>query len=183
MTKAPKLEGIALLPEIAIARVGGSAKPLACYDWSKQPDNSPDGSGKTTIEYRPTLRISLNGEVEAEPQEPTRNGAAVDFTEAKEHGRSQLFRPVCPWFVLFGKWRGEEWRLLLPRDLEAAGVPQTGVSWHVVVGSRKAYNMTLAFEDIVYAEARIGGEQKDGYGSGRPNRCFMASILVSPTVS
>jgi hypothetical protein len=167
MAKAPKLEGIALLPEIAIARVGGSAKPLACYDWSKQPDNSPDGSGKTTIEYRPTLRISLNGEVEAEPQEPTRNGAAVDFTEAKEHGRSQLFRPVCPWFVLFGKWRGEEWRLLLPRDLEAASVPQTGVSWHVVVGSRKAYNMTLAFEDIVYAEARIGGEQKDGYGSGR----------------
>ena len=48
MAKAAKLEQIALLPEIAIARVGSSAKPVACYDWSKEPDNSPDGSGKTT---------------------------------------------------------------------------------------------------------------------------------------
>jgi hypothetical protein len=164
---AKHVEQIALLPDIAIARVGSSAQPLACYDWSKEPDNSPDGSGKTTIEGRATLGISSKGEIELEPPTQRLGGTAVDFTEPIENGRKQRLRPVCPWFVLFVKWRDGGWEVLLPQDLEAIGVPLSGVSWEVVVASRKPYNMTLAPEDIVYAEAKIDGEQGDGYGTAR----------------
>ena len=178
LRRRSELERIALLPEMAIARVGSSDEPLACYDW-KEPDNSPGGSGKTGLESKPTLRISEKGEIELEPpgpigprqHEPGRlippralKRPPVQFTEPIENGRNQRFRPVCPWFVLAAKWRGREWDVLLPQDLEDIGVPVTGVSWHVVVANRKAYNMTLALEDVIYAEAAIGGDQNDGYG-------------------
>jgi hypothetical protein len=156
---------IALLPEIAIARVGGSSEPLACYDWSKQPDNSAGGSGKTTLESRPSLRISDRGTVEEFEPEPTIPSVSqrgysrirrhpVEFIEPVENGRGQKLRPVCPWFVVFAKWRDGEWGVLRPQDLKRIGAD---VSWHVVTANRKAYNMTLAFEDIIYAEAKIAG--------------------------
>jgi hypothetical protein len=169
----------ALLPDIAIARVGGATEPMACYDWSEEPDNSPGGSGKTTIESRPSLCISKDGQIQCQQpaaippiqlvpgrlialREPKRS--QVEFTQPVENGRSQLFRPVCPWFVLFARRRGGDWKMLLPQDLEGIGVAKTGISWHVLVANRKAYNMTLALEDIVYSEAKVGGDQKDGYG-------------------
>ena len=156
------LEGIALLPEIAVARVGSSTEPLACYDWSKEPDTTPNGSGQMTVERKPTLRISETGHVEQyEPEH-------LEFTEQIENGRSQRFHPVCPWFVLFAKWRDDsDWHILSPQDLKDIGVPPTAVSWHVMVATRKAYNLTLAFEDIVYAEAMIGGAQRDRYGEAQ----------------
>jgi len=158
-SRVGELESIALLPEIAVARVGSSTEPLACYDWSKVPDTSPRGSGKTTLTPKPTLRISPGGEIQ--PYQPDR----IEFTEQIENGRSQLHRPVCPWFVVFAKWRNDpEWRILLRQDLKDIGVPATGVCWHVMVANRKAYNMSLKVEDIVYAEAAIGGEQDDHYG-------------------
>jgi hypothetical protein len=189
MSKLPKRSGkargrnpwrpsdleIALLPEIAIARVGGSTEPLTCYDWSKQPDNTAGGSGKSKLESRPTLRISDKGDVEEyqpEPAIPSRaprgqsriKRHSVEFTEPVDNGRDQKLRPVCPWFVIFAKWRGGEWELLRPQDLKLIGAD---VSWHVVVANRKAYNMTLAFEDVIYAEAKIAGrgyQKKDLIG-------------------
>src|SRR5215470_3509521 len=97
--RVTELESIVLLPEIAVARVGSSAEPLACYDWSKEPDNSPNGSGQITVEARATLRISHTGNIEEyHPKQ-------IEFTEPIDKGRSHLFHPVCPWFVLFAKWR------------------------------------------------------------------------------
>jgi hypothetical protein len=176
------LEGIALLPEIAIARVGGSGEALACYEWSKHPDDNPGGSGKTTLKSRPTLGISAAGEIQREAPKPIPpiqhelrrlfrlplpKRQPVEFTQPVEDGRAQLFKRVCPWFVLFAKWKDRGWQVLLPQDLEKIGVSQSSVSWHVVVANRKAYNMTLKFADIIYAEAAIGGDQKDGYGDPR----------------
>ena len=162
LRQASDLESIALLPEIAVARVGSSAEPLACYDWSKEPDNRPNGSGQIMVGPKPTLRISDTGNVEEyEPEH-------IEFTEPIDKGRSQLFRPVCPWFVLFAKWRNHaQWQILTPHDLNDIGIPASAVSWHVMVANRKAYNLTLAFEDIVYAEAAIGGAQRDQYGEAQ----------------
>ena len=152
--KLADLERIALLPEIAIARVGSAKQPLACYDWAG-PDRTPRGSGKTKLEKRNSLTIEKDGELKKDEPEK------VEFTGPTENGDGEGLRPVCPWFVIFAKWKGQnDWDVLLPQELDGTDFKLT---WNVVVANRKAYNMTLKFEDIVYAEASIGGAENDGY--------------------
>ncbi len=56
------IERLFFYPPLAFGRLGTSDTPLECFYWGED-DNTPHGTGKTTIEPGQTLRVADDGTV------------------------------------------------------------------------------------------------------------------------
>jgi hypothetical protein len=83
---AETIQGIFVLPPIAIARLGGSTAPQHAYRWVESPD--PHSKGETTIE--PDWSLVVQSGATVEPVMPE----SLSFRDGA------LIRPVCPFFEL-----------------------------------------------------------------------------------
>ena len=140
-----------LCPPMAFSRVGSGTVPVAAYHWGPS-DNSPRGSGKTTIVACETLDIDEHGVVSSHVPEE------IDFKAVVEG--KEVFRPVCPWYELHGDWTidgANDSGPIAPGVLAACGIALQDISWEIKVANRKAYNMTLRKGDIVSATLSISG--------------------------
>jgi hypothetical protein len=145
------LHHIWFYPPLAFARVGSGTTPLEAFHWGPN-DNSPRGTGKTTIIAAETLDIDDNGFVSSRMPEQVLFKEVVDGAE--------VFRPVCPWYELHGRWtinNQEREGPVTSEILRACGVALEDVRWSVSVANRKAYNMTLSRGDIISAAVSLAG--------------------------
>lgn len=99
---ADRILSIFVDPPIAIARLGGSSRPMDAYDWAEDPQ--PRNDGKTTVVPAWSLRVLANGEVT--PFLPTE----IVFRDGRE------LRPVCPFL--------EVWAMVGDPDRPDAAVAQ-----------------------------------------------------------
>src|SRR5919202_244014 len=90
-----KIHRIWFYPPLAFARVGSAEQPLDNFLWGPN-DNAPRGTGKTTIIPAETLRIDSTGMITSYMPEDIAFKEVVDGRE--------IFRPVCPWFEVHGRW-------------------------------------------------------------------------------
>lgn len=147
-----KLQSIWLLPPLAFARVGSSPNPVDNFVWGPN-DNSPRGTGKTTIVPVETLDIDNAGVVTA------RMPDVVVFKDVVNGG--EIFRPVCPWFELHGQWtegRQVNTGPITGELLTACGIDLDRIEWKISVANRKAHNMTLSTADLIRAAVTITGK-------------------------
>jgi hypothetical protein len=84
-----KLLSIFVLPPAAIARLGGSVRPLDNYEW--RDDRSIQGASQTVIEPVTTLDVATDGSVA--PFRP----ATIRFRDGKD------LRPVAPFFEVWAR--------------------------------------------------------------------------------
>lgn len=82
-----EIQEIFFLPPMAIARLGGSATPLASFRWEEDP--SLHGAGQTVILPEVSLAVQPDGSIR--PFRP----CVIQFRDG------ELFRPVAPFFELW----------------------------------------------------------------------------------
>jgi hypothetical protein len=146
------LDRIWLYPPLAFARVGSGTIPVPAFQWGPS-DNSPRGSGKTTIVACETLDIDESGVVSSYMPEQIAFKEVVDGKE--------VFRPVCPWYELHGQWTIDgksQSGPITAQLIEACGIALRQVRWEVKIANRKAYNMTLRGGDVISATLSIHGD-------------------------
>lgn len=139
----PVLRSMWLLPPLAYARSGNSTTPLDAFGWGPN-DDTPHGTGKTTLRARSTLRFADDGSLHAET--PT----TLRFKD--ESG----LRPVCPFFELHGEWEGPHGvvqGIVTPEIVDPARL-----RWRVEVANLKAYNFTLDPQTRIEARAELRGD-------------------------
>src|SRR5262245_20747279 len=89
------LRKLLIYPPLAFARLGNCRTPLEAFSWGPN-DNTPRGTGKTTILPASTMALADDGTLS--PKTPVR----VRFKD------NVGLRPVCPFFELYGEWdRGD----------------------------------------------------------------------------
>lgn len=156
------LERLWFYPPLAFARLGSAPTPVDCYHWGPS-DESPRGTGKTTIVPAPTLDLAEDGTI-------TRRHP--DVIRFKDPGLG--FRPVCPYFELHGAWRDGATRVTGPvtvEVLEALGAGLADVRWTVAVGNLKAFHYTFDAGDRITAQETVGGDHHGPvslHGTGPP---------------
>lgn len=146
------LDRIWLCPPLAFARVGSGTIPVPAFQWGPS-DNSPRGSGKTTIIACETLDIDENGVVNSHMPEQIAFKEVIDSKE--------VFRPVCPWYELHGQWTIDGKAHSGPitaQVIEACGIALGEIRWEIRVANRKAYNMTLRRGDVISAALSLAGD-------------------------
>jgi hypothetical protein len=150
-TGRARLLRLLLYPPLAFARLGRSETPCDAFVWGAN-DVRPRGTGKTTIQPAPSLRIAPDGTLsEVLPTE-------IVFTD--EAG----FRPVCPFFELHGEWTEGRTRQCGPITtavLERCGVSIADLRWRVRVANFKPFHYTQRATDRIEAVAEIAGEQTE----------------------
>ena len=142
-----------LSPPLAVARLGSSPNPCENFEWGPS-DTSPGGSGKTTLRMLDSLWMGDDGRIELVPKSDE-----LIFKEQDQDGNWQ-FRPVCPYFELFGTWQidGEEHSGAITTDvLNALGLSVSDISWRVRLGNLKAYQFTLSKGDRIECDVTING--------------------------
>ena len=138
-TMAATIQGIFLVPPIAIARLGGSTTPQSAYRWVESPN--PRSNGETTIE--PDWSLKVRSDATVEPVLP----GSVSLRDGA------LIRPVCPFFELWASV-GEpgsaptSWKEVpvTPDLLTKNGVPLNGLVIKVDAKNFKAFRRTSNFE-------------------------------------
>jgi hypothetical protein len=136
-----------IFPPLAFARLGNSDVPLDAYYWGPN-DNTPNGTGKTTIVPAPTLHVSDDdGTVSCVTP------VSVQFKDAKG------FRPVCPFFELWGQWgeRDDERSAITPELLQRFGLAESQLVWTVEVANLKPYFMTRDWQTRIHARVDLRG--------------------------
>ena len=142
------IEQLWLYPPMAFARLGGSDEPLECFYWGED-DNSPRGTGKTTIVPGLTLSVDEHGMVSSYiPQ-------AIRFKDGDK------FRPVCPFFELHARWRdgtntvheGPVTESLLSDER----LSLTNLSWEVAVANLKPFHMSQDPDTRIEALLQLPG--------------------------
>lgn len=150
-----------LLPPLAFARIGRSSYPLDCFLWGPS-DNTPEGTGKTTILPMDSVVVHPNGETE------THSSRDVVFRDKAG------LRPVCPFFELHGEWmEGDriEKGPVTPNVLRRFGYGPESLRWSVRLANLKAFHRTRSFGDRIDGIVQIDG-----------NDCESKNICgVSPT--
>lgn len=143
------LTSIAIYPPLAFARVGSSDTPCAAYSW-RSAKLSPDQPASTTLQPEETLLLGADGTVSSSvPNEivlKDPNGA---------------FRPVCPFFELWGTWEENGTEVegpLTPEILSRFGLSLSDVTWSVDVGNLKPYHITLRDGDRINARHTLAGD-------------------------
>ena len=142
-----------LSPPLAVTRLGSSPNPCENFEWGPS-DTSPGGSGKTTLRTLDSLEMDDDGRVQLVPKSDE-----LIFKEQDQDGKWQ-FRPVCPYFELFGTWQidGEEHSGAITTDvLGALGLSASDISWRVRLGNLKAYQFTLSQGDRIECDITIDG--------------------------
>lgn len=158
----PKLLAVYLLPPAALARLGGSHRPLENYEWRTDP--TVHGGALTVIEPATTLDVAEDGSVT--PYLP----GTVRFRDGNE------LRPVAPFFEIWARLvftdedrktglAGPEVEIDVPLELpltatllRAAGGSLAGVSYTVSVANRKAARRTGDDANVFQATLRVRGD-------------------------
>ena len=141
------LKTIWLNPPVAFARVGASPTPCCAFSWSDA-EISPDTPAATTLRVEETLELASDGTVTATlPNKVVlKDGAG--------------FRPVCPFFELWGRWEKDGTTVEGPITeavLQDFGLGLDDVTWAVELGNLKAYHVTLQDQDRIAARAEMTG--------------------------
>ncbi|MEV5407863.1 hypothetical protein AB0K60_03345 [Thermopolyspora sp. NPDC052614] len=137
------IERLWLYPPLAFARLGPSPIPCDNYRWGPS-DLSPRGTGKTTVVPEETLDVAEDGTV------TVRLPDRVRFKDADG------FRPVAPFFELYGTWSADGDRHsgpITPAILEGFGIRLDQVRWETRVANLKAYHYTRQDGDRI--DARV----------------------------
>lgn len=131
----PKLLEIYMLPPAAIARLGGSSRPLDNYEWRTDP--SIHGGAATVIEPATTLDVADDGSVAAF------RPATIRFRDGKE------LRPVAPFFEIWARLQAGSDEAAAPREvpltatlLRELGGSLGGLTYVVHAANRKAARRT-----------------------------------------
>ncbi len=134
---AEKILSIFISPPIAFARLGSSSVPQDAYSWVRSSD--PRSDGETTIEPSWSLRVSLDGSIEA--FKPTE----ISFVD-----NSGNVRPVAPFFEFWarvGEPGGATREVPLTQALltqHSAGL-KVSVEAHNLKAARRTRNPNLGF--------------------------------------
>ena len=142
-----------LSPPLAMARLGSSPNPCENFEWGPT-DVSPGGTGKTTLRPLDSLSLDDEGRVTETPK-----SSALIFKDQTADGTWQ-FRPVCPYFELFGNWEigGEAHSGAITRDvLQALGLSASDITWRVRLANLKAYQFTLSEGDRIESDLVLNG--------------------------
>ncbi len=132
-----------LYPPLAFARLGNADTPLDAFVWGPN-DDTPRGTGTTTVQPAETLSIRADGTVFSWLP------AQVCFQD--ETG----IRPVCPFFELHGEWTdaaGTHRGPLTPAVVDAAEL-----RWRVDVANHKPFNMTQDEQTKIAASVALNGD-------------------------
>src|SRR5262245_53391443 len=144
----PELEikEVFFLPPLAIARVGGSDKPLEAFYWDT--DKSIHGANRTVIRPDVTLKVLADGTVR--PYKP--NG--IQFRDGN------LLRPVAPFFELWANVKHGNETKPMPLGtalLDELGIGLESVEYQVTVGNRKAQRRTGSASCAYIARVVVAG--------------------------
>ena len=141
---APQLHALWLYPPLAFARLGNADTPLDAFTWGPN-DDTPAGTGKTTIQPAESLYVREDGTVFSSTPE------RICFQDESGH------RPVCPFFELHAEW--EDASGVHQGPLTPGLVDPTRLRWSVHVANSKPYNITL--DEQTRIEARLTLEGTD----------------------
>jgi hypothetical protein len=155
-----------LYPPLAIARLGNSDTPLDAFYWGPN-DDTPAGTGKTTLLPAETLVVAPNGEVSSFIPDTIR------FKDEKG------FRPVCPFFELHAEWHVDgalRSGPVTPAVLRKFGLDASKLVWRVEVAHLKPYFLTRDWRNRITASVELRGndaaprvlEGRSPQGSGEP---------------
>lgn len=150
------LKKLWIYPPLAFARLGASEEPLESFHWAEN-DESPRGTGKTTIKPALTLKVDSQGEITAYLPEEI---VFKDRATSKESPPS-LFRPVCPFFEIHGEWEIEkniESGAITTSILEKLGLTAQDITWTVKIGNYKPYHYTLEEGDKIEGKVVVTGD-------------------------
>jgi hypothetical protein len=143
------LQRLWFYPPLAFARIGTSDTPLQCFSWGPD-DDTPGGTGKTTILPGVTLRVTDDGGLAAE--EP----GTVLFKD------SAGLRPVCPFFELHAAWSDDGGAVhegpVTEALLRAFGLSPHDLTWDVAVANHKVSNVSQDPDARVEASVSIAGD-------------------------
>lgn len=166
------LKALWFYPPLAFARIGLSDEPLESFYWGPN-DESPTGTGKTTIIPATTLADAACGTVEARPPRPPE---PVLFQDKKG------VKPVCPFFELHGSWRDKDGTVsdvpITEEILKRAKKKSSDLTWSVRVANLKPYFMTLDEDTRIDADLQIAG---DSYGKNEL-RGVSPKVAMQPLV-
>lgn len=147
--EALMLTSITIYPPLAFARVGSSDTPCAAYSW-RSAKLSPDLPASTTLQPEETLSLGADGTVTSS----TPNEILLKDPDG-------AFRPVCPFFELWGTWEENGTEVegaLTPEILTCFGLSSSDVTWSVNVGNLKPYHITLRDGDRINARCELAGD-------------------------
>lgn len=126
-----KLVDIALLPPLAIGRLGNSKVPVDAFDWAENPN--VHGGNQTVI--RPALTLDVQPDGAVRPRLP----AVIQFRDAP----GGPIRPTAPFLEIWGHFDdGEDPRPLTGSALAGLGGALGRVTWQVSVANLKAARRT-----------------------------------------
>ena len=149
------LKKLWIYPPLAFARLGASNIPLASFHWSEN-DDSPRGTGKTTIEPALTLDVDERGNITSHIPEK------IVFKDPDPQQPDQfLFRPVCPFFEIHGEWEidgNTESGAITISVLDKLGLTAKDIKWTVKIGNYKPYHYTLEAGDKIEGEVKVTGD-------------------------
>ncbi|MFF3335600.1 hypothetical protein ACFYWX_39735 [Streptomyces sp. NPDC002888] len=148
------IERIWLHPPLAFARLGPSPTPCANYHYGPS-DLSPRGTGKTVVQPTPSLELDEDGTLTERLPEA---GERVRFKDADG------FRPICPYFELYGTWTSADGRRhtgepITVDVLTAFGIDLADVRWSVHVANLKAHQCTGSRGDRIEAAVELPGDE------------------------
>lgn len=141
------LKRLLISPPLAIARLGSSDVPLECYHWGAN-DDRPRGTGKTTIKPAETLKIQPDGSV------TSYTPGAVQFKDGDK------YRPVCPFFELYGEWESDGKTIQGPLTkalLSGWAISLEQLRWTVHAGNLKPFHMTQDDDCRIEAIVQLAG--------------------------
>ena len=149
------------LPPMAVARLGGSQKPVDSFTWAEDP--SLHGSGLTIIAPAVTLRVGTDGAIT--PFLPT----SISFRDGV------LLRPVAPFFELWVRSRTTE-RPVTLEWLDAQGASLADIRYTITATNAKAARRTGDSSCAFSARAQVNGDDF------RPQPLMASSVGVNPLV-
>jgi hypothetical protein len=142
-----QIENFFFQPPLAIARLGGSDKPLDCFVWDS--DRSIHGGNRTVIRPAPTLKVIADGSLR--PYLPN----VIQFRDGDQ------LRPVAPFFELWATVSdadGHIHRVAVNLEfLRTVGAQLDGVEYTITVANRKAQRRTLKASCAFIARAVVSG--------------------------
>src|SRR5262245_33286815 len=126
------IESLWIYPPLAFGRLGGSDTPLEGFQWGLD-QNTPRGSGRTTILPALALRVADDGTVTSYVPE------CIQFKD------DQGFRPVCPFFELHARCVDADGKVtevpVTQSLLDRYNLPLGQLAWSVDVANLKPFNM------------------------------------------
>lgn len=143
------LKSIAIFPPLGFARVGASKVPCSAFCWSSV-TLSPDQPATTALKPEETLILDDEGNVSV--------SVPNEIVLKDEDGN---YRPVCPFFELWGVWEEEGADVEGPITLEVLkrfDLDLDKVVWSVDLGNLKPYHITLNDSDRITAHLDLKGD-------------------------